>query len=422
MKEKQALKLLNQVWAELQQPDIVWQIAALVVCFAVAALLSHWWGRRTADRQGRLHAASNRIALPLLAMLLILVAREALEGVVHVQLLSVAIPLFGSLALVRVCVYVLRQSFAGAAWLVVSERWVTAVIWVGVALYITGLSSTLIDALERIAFTVGNNHINLWMFVQGVLTVLVTVIAALWIAGRIEARLMLAENFDSSLRIVSVRVTKALLMLIALLTALSLVGIDITALSVFSGALGVGLGLGLQKIASNYVSGFIILLERSIRIGNVVQIGADTSGIVTEITTRYTVLRNLSGIEFIVPNETLIGSTVQNQSYTDTRVRITVGIGVAYDTPDMEAVLRCMEALAGAHPRVIAEPAPYAMLVRFGDSAIQLELGFWIADPHAGVGGVRSEISLAILRAFREKGIVIPFPQQEILLRKHRDE
>ncbi|MGE5386799.1 MAG: mechanosensitive ion channel family protein [Betaproteobacteria bacterium] len=411
MKEKQALKLLSQVWAELQQPDIVWQLAALLACFAVAALISHWWNRRTTDRLGRLRDASNRIALPLAAMLLTAVTREVLEGVIHVQLLSVAIPLFASLALVRVCVYVLRQSFVGAAWLVVSERWVTAVIWAGLALYITGLSTTVIDALERIAFTVGNNHMNLWMLAQGVLTVVVTVILALWVAGRIEARLMLAKNLDSSLRIVSVRVTKALLMLVALLTGLSLVGIDITALSVFSGALGVGLGLGLQKIASNYVSGFIILLERSIRIGDVVQIGADTTGTVTEITTRYTVLKNAGGIEFIVPNETLIGSTVQNQSYSDNRLRVAVSIGVSYATADLESVLRRMEDIARKNPRVLTDPLPTALLSRFGDNAIHLEVGFWIANPQLGTGTVRSEVSLAILHDFREMGVAVAAPQ-----------
>jgi small-conductance mechanosensitive channel len=236
-------------------------------------------------------------------------------------------------------------------------------------------------------------------------------VLALWIAGRIEARLMQAENLDSSLRIVSVRVTKALLVLVALLTGLSLVGIDITALSVFSGALGVGLGLGLQKIASNYVSGFIILLERAIRIGNVVQIGADTGGMVTEITTRYTVLRNLGGVEFIVPNETMIGSTVQSQSYSDSRVRVAMTIGVSYETADIEGALRCMEKIARAHPRVLAEPAPNATLSRFADNTIQLEVGFWIADPQSGTGGVRSDVALAVLREFRAQGIIVPSPQ-----------
>lgn len=411
MKEKQVLKLLNQVWEELQQPDLIWQIVALLACLAVAALVAHWWGRRGVERHEKLHAASRRIALPLVAMLLVAVAREALEGFQHVQLLTMAIPLFGSLALVRICVFILRQSFASAPWLVVSERWVAAVIWIGLALYITGLSAGLIAALERVAITVGTTHINLWTFAQGVLTVVATAVLALWIAGRIEARLMQAENLDSSLRIVSVRVTKALLVLVALLTGLSLVGIDITALSVFSGALGVGLGLGLQKIASNYVSGFIILLERAIRIGNVVQIGADTGGMVTEITTRYTVLRNLGGVEFIVPNETMIGSTVQSQSYSDSRVRVAMTIGVSYETADIEGALRCMEKIARAHPRVLAEPAPNATLSRFSDNTIQLEVGFWIADPQSGTGGVRSDVALAVLREFRTQGIIVPSPQ-----------
>jgi small-conductance mechanosensitive channel len=211
------------------------------------------------------------------------------------------------------------------------------------------------------------------------------------------------------------RLAKAILSVLALLFSLSMVGIDITALSVFGGALGVGLGLGLQKIASNYVSGFIILLDRSIRIGNVIAVDATTSGVVTQITTRYTVARSLSGTEVIIPNEYLVANIVKNQSFTDTRVRIAIPVQVAYGT-DLELAMRLIEDAACGQNRVLADPPPKALLTLFADSGINLELGLWIADPQEGTGLVRSEINLAIWRTFRQNGIDIPFPQREVRL------
>lgn len=211
------------------------------------------------------------------------------------------------------------------------------------------------------------------------------------------------------------RLAKAVLSVIALLLSLAMVGIDVTALSVFSGALAVGLGFGLQKIASNYVSGFIILLDRSIRIGNVVAVDALTSGVVTQITTRYTVLRTVTGTDVIIPNEYLVSNIVRNQSFADTQVRIVVPVQVAYST-DLDHAMRLMEEVALQQARVLANPPPKTLLVAFADSGINLELGFWIADPQEGTGIVRSEINLAIWRVFREHGIAIPFPQREVRL------
>lgn len=413
MKEKQLLKLFQELWLDLSAPDALWQILVLILCLILALLFARWFQGRVVRRPGRLQAAGAQAAFPLVALQLVAVAHEALDGVMHVKLLAVAMPFLASLLLIRICVYVLRQSFSEATWLVRSERWVTVLVWIGLILHLTGLAALVIGALDRLAISVGRYELSLWMVIKGSLTVLVTLVVALWVSGLVEARLMRVE-MDSSLRIVSVRVAKALLILMALLTGLSMVGIDITALSVFTGALGVGLGLGLQKIASNYVSGFIILLDRSIRLGNVVQLGTDTGGIVTEITTRYTVLKNLSGTEYIVPNELLVGNTVQNQSYSDSLMRVAIRVGVAYRTPDLEGVLRLMEEVARKHPRVIADPPPAAMLLEFGDSALLLELGFWIADPERGAGNVRSEVALNLWQVFQAKGIEIPFPQREV--------
>ena len=268
------------------------------------------------------------------------------------------------------------------------------------------------NALSQFGFSVGKQRLDLWVITSGLVTIFLTVVLALWVAGIIEARLMRMQSLDGNLRIVGVRVAKAVLTVIAVLLSLSMVGIDMTALSVFTGALGVGLGFGLQKIASNYVSGFIILLDRSIRIGNIIQVGAD-SGIVTQITTRYTVIRHPGGNEFIVPNETLIGTVVQNQTYSDNNLRLSTAVGVAYGT-DLELAMRLMVECALAQSRVLSDPPPRVLLTQFADSCINLELGFWVADPEAGKMNVVSDINLAIWRAFQAHGVQIPFPQREV--------
>lgn len=413
MNDRRLPQAIHDLWLDLQQPDLVWQLAALVLALTIAFVCARWWRRRESEH-ARLHAAGNRLVFPLAALATVTLAAELLEGVTHTHWLGLATPLFASLALVRVSVYILRQSFPAALWLQASERWVAATVWGALALHITGLLPLVIRALERWSITLGKHEFSLWVIAKGGLTVVATLVLALWLAGRIEARLMRIDGLDSSLRMVSVRLAKALLTVLALMASLSLVGIDITALSVFTGALGVGLGLGLQKIASNYVSGFIILLDRSIRLGNVIQVMPEAAGTVTEITTRYTVLRNLGGVEFIVPNETLIASVVHNQSYSDSRVSLNVTIGVSYATPDLEAAMQLMVEAARSHPRVLAEPPPSALLASFGDSAINLQLYFWIADPESGTGGVRSDVSLAIWKAFQAAGIDVPVPQREV--------
>jgi len=408
----EALQFFNDLRSDLSDPNFIWQVLALIVCIGLALLVSRWWRGRQREGGGHLTEASSRLAFPLTGMVLVGLTRLALKPFIHTNLLKLALPLFGSMALVRSVVYVLRQAFPKATWLSAWERIIAALVWGWLALYITDIAPYVIESLEQVEFAIGKQHFNLWMILHGVVTVFLTVVFALWVAGVIEARLMRLDTVDSSLRIVGVRVAKALLTVIALVTSLSLVGIDMTALSVFTGALGVGLGLGLQKIASNYVSGFIILLDRSIRIGNVVQIGAD-SGQVTQITTRYTVLKHPAGTEYIVPNESLIGSVVQNQTYSDSKLRLTTMLGVSYNA-DLERAMQIMVEAAEAQPRVLTDPPPKVFLTAFADSAINLELGFWIADPDGGKGNVVSDINLAIWRAFRENGIEIPFPQRDV--------
>jgi len=269
-----------------------------------------------------------------------------------------------------------------------------------------------VERLESIALPIGKARVSLWDLGWGIVGIAFTILAALWLGGLLEARFMRAAGLHANVRVAAARLTKTLLVFLAVVIALPLAGLDLTLLSVFGGAFGVGLGFGLQKIASNYVSGFIVLLDRSIRLGDVIT--ADNFyGVVKEMTTRYTVVKALDGREAIIPNETLITSTVLNHSYSDRRARVPLLVQVGYGT-DVEPVLRLCEEVARRHPRVLRDPAPFAMLAGFGDNGLNLELGFWIGDPEEGTGSVRSDIALGLLAAFREHGVEIPFPQRDV--------
>jgi small-conductance mechanosensitive channel len=307
-------------------------------------------------------------------------------------------------------VLILRQTFRQAHWVASFERTIATVIWSMVALHVLDLLPVLLDTLESIAIPLGKTKLTVLQIITGVLTVGLAGVIALWISNALDAKLAGTAGVDPSARVVIGRIAQPLLMTLALMIALPMIGIDLTTLSVFGGALGVGLGLGMQKIAANYVSGFIILLDRSIEPGRLIRVGT-WRGTVVDIRTRYTVLRGMDGIDSIVPNEMLVSSVVESETFTNTRARAAVQVGIDYSS-DVERAMALMVEAAAAQPRVLKDPPPLAFLVAFADSAITLEVGFWIEDPLNGTLALRSDVNLAILRTFREHGIDIPFPQR----------
>jgi len=407
--------LLERAWIDLHAPAVAWQIAILLACFVLA------WAAGRALRLERVEADGiwkfgvgglRRILFPAVALIPLLLSISLLKRWIEVDLLRLFVPLLASLLLVRIFFYLLRHVFARGSIVRTFEKTIAVLVWGALVLHVSGLLPEVIDYLDEIVFHFGKQKLTLWLLLQGLFWVVITLLAALWLSGAIEARLMRAESLHSSLRVVFARLATALLVLLAVLIVLPLVGIDLTVLSVFGGAIGVGLGFGLQKIASNYVSGFIILLDRSIRIGDLIT--ADNFyGEVKNITTRYVVVRAGDGREAIIPNEMLITATVLNHSYSNRQVRLAIQVQVSYKG-DPERAMRLMEEAAGKHPRVLADPPPKAFLARFADSGIELELGIWIGDPEIGMLNIRSELNLAIWRAFQEAGIEIPYPQREV--------
>ncbi len=294
------------------------------------------------------------------------------------------------------------------------ERSLAGLLWVMFLLWLTGLDDVIIDFLQSLVIPLGSVKLSVYTLLTGLVSVCAVVVAALWVASMVDNRLMQVQRLDLNLRIVLSKVVKTLLVLMAVLMALPMVGIDLTVLSVFGGALGVGVGLGLQKIASNYISGFIILSDRSIRIGDRLNVNNFT-GYVTQITSRFVVLRSAAGAEALVPNDNFISSTVINESYTAKALWTSLDIQVAYDT-DLPQALAIMIEAAAMQERVSQDPAPSSFVVAFADSGINLQLGFWVEDPENGFLGLKSAILLEIWHRFKAEGIEFPFPQREVRL------
>jgi small-conductance mechanosensitive channel len=280
------------------------------------------------------------------------------------------------------------------------------------ALTVIGIQDDVLRWMGSVQLRVANARMTLLSLTTGILWVCVTLIVAMWLGSALEDRLMRARSIDANLKVVLARVGRALLVLAAVLISLSLVGIDIRVLGVFGGALGVGLGFGLQKVASNYVSGFIILIDRSLRLGDSISVSG-LQGRVTQIRTRYTVVRGLDGIETLIPNEKLITEVVQNHSSFLTRGYAKAAVQVAY-TSDLERAMALLVEAAQGVERVLQDPAPTPYLAGFGADGIDLELGFWIEEAAKGTASVRSTVNCNIWRLFAANGISIPFAQREV--------
>jgi small-conductance mechanosensitive channel len=330
----------------------------------------------------------------------------------HTSLLMLASTLLVAMAVIRLAVYALRYIFAPSGWVRTTENVVVAIVWMSLAMHLTGFLPEVLNALDEVSFTFGKNKVSLLLMLQAVVVVVVTIIAALSASRFIENRLMRAEQINMNLRVVMTKLVRILLTFVGVLVALSAVGFDITLLSVFGGALGVGLGFGLQKIASNYVSGFIILLDQSVHLNDVITVDSHY-GVVHQIRSRYTVLRKLDGTEVVIPNDTLITSTVINHSLSDRKARILMPVQVGYEC-NLEKVMDIMQRSASQHPRVLKDPAPEGQVLGFGESGIDLQLSLWIEDPEEGSGSLKSAIYLDIWREFKANGVTVPYPQREI--------
>lgn len=399
----------------LLQPTVWVELTALATCVALAwglvSLLRKAFGRDTERSIFFGRSVFDGALFPLLLLSFAYLARLLVQTLVPLAAFKVVIPLLVSLVVIRVGVKVLQAAFPQSAWVRPLERTISWAAWLTSALWVTGILPHLLDDLDQITWKVGGSVLSVRTLLEGALSAGALLVLSLWVSAALEARLLRSTaGAELSMRKAVSNAVRALLMFLAVITALSAVGIDLTALSVLGGAVGVGIGFGLQKLAANYVSGFVILAERSMRIGDSVRVD-NFEGRITNINARYTVIRSPGGRESIVPNEMLLTQRVENLSLADPKVWRSTVVSVAYDS-DVDQVMQLLLQAASENPRVLRDPAPSVALSAFGADGLEFTVGYWIGDPEIGQLGLKSEINLAILRSLREHGIEIPYPQR----------
>lgn len=396
-------------------PTVLIELASLLVCVGLAWVVVAGL-RRGLHHEGHRsilfgHRVIDGALFPILLLAFGYVARTLLIKWVPLAVFKVAIPVLVSLVVIRIGAKVLQVAFPQSAWVKPIERSISWLAWMAMVLWVTGLLPRVLGEMEQIHWKVGNVTLSLRTMVEGALTAGAVLLLTLWVSAAIESRLLRsATGAELSLRKAISNALRALMVFFGLIISMSAVGIDLTALSVLGGAVGVGIGLGLQRLAANYVSGFVILTERSMRIGDNVRVD-NFEGRITNINARYTVVRSSAGRESIVPNEMMITQRVENLSLADPRVWLSTVVSVAYDS-DVDLVIRLLTESALASSRVLRDPAPSAALSAFGADGLEFTVGFWIADPENGTLGLRSDINRAILAALRAHKIDIPFPQR----------
>jgi len=436
-------ELLQAITEGQARPRHAWEALVIALALVVGAilaragayLLARGYRERLAPKLGAGATAAAppassatlaHLLFPFLGLLLLWLGEWVLriEHVVadtaEARLLRLAAWLLGTLAVVRVLFRLLQRVFRSAALIARFERAIVAVAVLGVGLYATGALEDVVAWLTSTAVPLGSaTRVSLWSILVGSATTLGSLLSAMWLGSHIEERLDAEAGIDPNLRTVLARIVRALLLVVGVLLALAFSGIDLTILSVFGGALGVGLGLGLQRIASNYVSGFILLLERRTRIGDMITVDK-FYGRVTQISSRYTALRTADGVEVIVPNEMLVSLPVVNSTVGDRKTVLAVPVEIGPRT-DLALALRLLREAAQGQPRVLADPAPVALLTAFRGGNLVLEVDFAIADPENGRQNVQSDVAIAVYQRFRANDIELAVPREDVLFAQDAD-
>ena len=397
---------LADLLQNLGRPATLYELGLAILCLGIAWALTVRLGRGAAPDSiwfGR-HRVDG-VLLPLLALGLVYGARLALAQAQPVVLLKILVPVLMSLAAIRLFARVLSATLPQSRAAQLVERWFSWMAWGVAVLWILGWLPLLQTELDAVGLGFGKTRVSLLDIIEGTLSAGLVLVLALWISAAIERKVLREAVQDLSMRRVATNALRAVLLLVGLLFALSAVGVDLTALSVLGGALGVGLGFGLQKLAANYVSGFVILLERSLRIGDAIKVDG-FEGRIADIKTRYTLVRSLNGRESVVPNEMLITQRVENLSEAEKQFPLTCTVTVGH-AADVARVQDLLAQAAASCARVLTDPGPAAHLANIGLDGLEFSLGFTIADPDNGQLNVRSDVNIAMLSALRAAGIEI---------------
>jgi small-conductance mechanosensitive channel len=411
------LNVLLAPWLQTEvQPLLLKELALLGIALLLSWLISYQLSRfatQTSVLFGR--GVIDGVLFPMAALALAYVAQVVFLKHQTPMLFKLAIPVLLSLALIRLSARVLMAVFPVSPLAQLTERLISWLAWGVAVLWITDLLPLVAQELAQIKLSFGKVRLDLRTLLEGVLSCGLVLMLSLWLSATIEQRLLSQAVSDLSMRKVAANLLRAVLLLVGLLFALSAVGVDLTALSVLGGAFGVGLGLGLQKLAANYVSGFVVLVERSVRIGDYIKVDG-LEGRVTDIKTRYTLLRDPSGRESIIPNEMLLTQRVDNLSLSDPQIAVNCTYPLGVDV-DIEQVLSLLSLAALQSERVLRDPPPHAFLSKVESAGLEFTLVSWVSDPEAGYLKTRSQINTAVVQALRQAGIELPKAPQQVFMR-----
>jgi len=403
-------------WSHMIPQQATQELLLFLACITVTWFLV--WVVRRATPQWDLSVLLGRhlldgVLFPTLLLGLVFITRAVWAKSHAVWIFDFLVPVCFSLAVIRLGVKVLQVTFKSAEWVRPIERSLSWLAWAAVVLWLTGLLPLVLEELDQIKWKIGASHLSVRTLIEGGLTAGLVMLLTLWVSSAIESKLLKSSTgSELSLRKAVSNAVTSLLLFVGLMLSLSAVGIDLTALSVLGGAVGVGIGFGLQKLAANYVSGFVILAERSMRIGDSVKVDG-FEGRISDIKARYTVIRSLTGRESIVPNEMLINSRVENLSLADSRILQSTQVTVAYGT-DVDGVMQLLMQACEAQNKVLKDPLPFVTLTNFGADGLEFGAHYWVDEQQAGLLTLKSEINIRILQLLQAKGIEIPYPQRVV--------
>lgn len=389
------------------------QLLVVALTFGVARLVAGrlvpWLGHY------RMHPGAGRavaIVLPLVQSLVwLFLLWLTIAAATRLDLPGVLLNSAATLVMAWAAIRLVSQVVKNPVW----AKFIAWTAWSIAGLLILGWLAPMIAILDSISVRIGDLEISLYTVAKSTIALAVLLSFAVYLTGVIEARIRTSRTLSPSVQVLFAKSLKIVLVSLAILIAINTLGIDLTALAVFGGAIGLGVGFGLQKVISNLISGVILLVDKSIKPGDVIAV-AGTYGWVTALGGRYVSVVTRDGIEHLIPNETLISERVENWTHSNNQTRIKADVGVHYKTDVKKAMALCVEA-AQETDRVLANPEPRCLLLEFGDSSVNLQLRFWISDAHNGVQNVKSAVMVGIWEKFHENDIEIPYPQRDLHLR-----
>lgn len=408
-----------QIWVETEILTLaaLWELGAIVTTLILARVIAipfrNWLEAKleNARHDAKLSLVWRTfltLVTPIIWVVLLWIAVAIADQLeLRDKLMSVVVSLVNAWIVIRLITQFVREE--------VWARFIAVVVWIIAALNILGFLQPALDLLDGIALKIGQVRVTALGVIEGLFYLVLLLWLANISANLLERRINKLPNLTPSMQVLFSKLLKIVLVIFAVFVAINSVGIDLTALAVFGGALGVGIGFGLQKIVSNFISGIILLMDRSIKPGDTIGV-AGTYGWIQSLGARYVSVVTRDGIEHLIPNEELIVTRVENWSFSGKRVRLKIPVGVSYGTDVHQAIALCIEATEGLD-RIVSDPKPVCLLKGFGDSSVDMEIRFWISDPQGGVSNIKSAVLLRVWDLFHENGIEIPFPQRDLHLR-----